>query len=318
VPDNAFLITGANAGLGKDVARQLALREDVDTIYLACRDEAKAQAARDDLQRITGRSVSEVLLMDTADLASVRSATTAIDTPLRGVLLNAGGSGGATPMELTADGVTTIFAANVLGHVVLLEHLIDAGLLTSTAVLTGSEAARGVPKLRMKRPTFTTHSVGEFSSVIDGSYFRGRKLDPMLAYGQVKYLGALWMSALARRHPDLRLLTVSPGNTAGTDALRDLPTLQRLIMQRVVMPYVGPILGISHPLQVGAKRLLDAVVGDAGDSGRFYASAAKTLTGPLIDQTAVVADFGNDAIQDRADEAIHAFLRVPSDEETRA
>ena len=318
MPDNAFLITGANAGLGKDVARQLALRDDVDLIYLACRNEAKAHAAQADLQRVSGRSIFEIVTMDTADLASVRSAVKSIDTPLRGVLLNAGGSGGATPMALTADGVTTLFAANVLGHVVLLEHLIDAGLLTSTAVLTGSEAARGVPKLRMKRPTFTTHSVGEFSSVIDGSYFRGRKFDPMLAYGQVKYLGALWMSAVARRHLDLRVLTVSPGNTAGTDALQDLPTVQRVIMQRVVMPYVGPLFGISHPLPVGAKRLLDAVVGDAGDSGRFYASAAKTLTGPLFDQAVVVADFGDEAIQDRADEAIHAVLRVPSDEETRA
>ncbi len=72
--DNAFLITGANAGLGKDVARQLALRADVDSIYLACRDQAKAQAAQADLQRITGRSVFEVLIMDTADLASVRAA----------------------------------------------------------------------------------------------------------------------------------------------------------------------------------------------------------------------------------------------------
>lgn len=119
--NNAFLITGANAGLGKDVARQLALRDDVDTIYLACRNGARAQAARADLQRITGRSVFEVLTTDTADLGSVRSATKAIDTPLRAVLLNAGGTGGATPMAHTAAGATTIFATNVLGHAVLLD-----------------------------------------------------------------------------------------------------------------------------------------------------------------------------------------------------
>ena len=76
MPHNAFLITGANAGLGKDVARQLALRSDVDSIYLACRDQAKAEAAQADLQRITGRSVFEVLIMDTADVArSARHST---------------------------------------------------------------------------------------------------------------------------------------------------------------------------------------------------------------------------------------------------
>ncbi|MBJ7341027.1 SDR family NAD(P)-dependent oxidoreductase [Mycolicibacterium sp.] len=312
--NNTFLITGANAGLGKDVARQLAMRDDVDTIYLACRSEAKARLARTDLQRTTARSVFEIVIMDTADPDSVRSALDAIDTPLRAVLLNAGGTGGPKPMALTAAGVTTIFAANVLGHVVLLERLIADGMLTSTAVLTGSEAARGVPKLRIKRPTFDTHSVDEFASVIDGSYFRG-KVDPLLAYGQVKYLGALWMSALARRHPDLRLLTVSPGNTSGTEALRDLPTVPRMIMQHVVMPHVAPMFGISHPLEVGAGRLVDALVGGPLPSGGFYASAERALTGPLVDQADIVADFGDETIQDRAYDAIHGFLRESGDGE---
>jgi NAD(P)-dependent dehydrogenase (short-subunit alcohol dehydrogenase family) len=313
--DTAFLITGANAGLGKDAARQLALRDLAGTIFLACRDEAKARAAQADLARITNKSVFEVVIVDTSDLASVRAAVKTVDRPLRAVLLNAGGMGGATPFAWTADGVTELFAANVLGHVVLLEGLIAAGLLTSTAVLVGSEAARGVPKLRFQRPTFRTHSVAEFTSVIDGSFFDGRKPDPMLAYGQVKYLGALWMSALARRHPELRLLTVSPGNTTGTDAVLQLPTALRVFMQRV-MPRVGPIFGISHPLEVGTKRLVDGLIGGSLDSGKFYASAQKTISGPLFDQAAIIADFADETIQDHAYAAIHAFL--PAEEESRS
>ena len=316
MPGNTFLITGANAGLGKDVARQLALRADVDSIYLACRDQAKAEAARSDLQRITGRPVFEILIMDTADLGSVRAALAAINRPVQAVLLNAGGTGGPTPMARTVEGATTIFASNVLGHAVLLEGLVDAGLLSATAVLTGSEAARGVPKLRIKRPTFATRSVDEFASVIDGSFFHGRKFDAMLAYGQVKYLGALWMSALARKHPDLRLLTVSPGNTSGTEALRDMAAVPRVIMQRVVMPYVGPVFGISHPLDVGAKRLVDALVRGGLQSGVFYASAARTLTGPLVDQSGIVADFADEATQDHAYQAIHRFLDKSRDHAT--
>lgn len=306
--DNAFLITGANAGLGKDVARQLALRPDIDAVYLACRDTLRAEAARADLQRTTGRDVFKILIVDTAQTGSVRTALDAIDQPLRAVLFNAGGTGGPRPMAHTAEGATTIFASNVLGHAAMLEGLIAAGLLTSTAVLTGSEAARGVPKLRIKRPTFAARSVEEFASVIDGSFFRGRKLDLMLAYGQVKYLGALWMSAVARRHPDLRILTVSPGNTSGTDALRDLPAVPRVMMRHIVMPYIAPLFGISHSLETGAKRLVDALVDDDLPTGGFYASAANTLTGPVCDQSSIVADFADTAVQDNAYDAVRRFL----------
>ena len=57
---------------------------------------------------------------------------------------------GPQSMDLTADGVTTVFATNVLGHVVLLEGLLADYRLCDVAVLAGSEAVRGVPKLRMK------------------------------------------------------------------------------------------------------------------------------------------------------------------------
>ena len=79
------------------------------------------------------------------------------------------------------------------------------------AVFVGS-AARGVPKLRMKRPSFVSNSADELATVIDGSYFANRKTEAALAFGQAKYIGALWMADLARQHPDRRFITISPGN----------------------------------------------------------------------------------------------------------
>ena len=46
-------------------------------------------------------------------------------------------------MDLTADGVTNVFATNVLGHVVLLEGLLTEDRLGEVAVFAGSEAAQG-------------------------------------------------------------------------------------------------------------------------------------------------------------------------------
>jgi len=303
-----ILITGANTGLGKEMARQLALHGDFERIYLGCRNPEKAERAKQDLETVTGRTIFEVVIIDLEDLASVRAAVAAVGAPLNALVMNAGGTGGPTPAALTQDGVTASFAQNVLGHVVLLEDLLAAGLLTDVAVLVGSEAARGVPKLRIARPTFTDHSSQEFASVIDGSFFQGASFDVMLAYGQVKYLGALWMGAMARMHPELRFITMSPGNTAGTEALRDQPALVRIIASRIVLPYLAPALRIGHKLDVGAERLVNAVTDASLQSGVFYASAASKITGPVIDQAEIVPDFRDPEIQDHAYEAIQRYV----------
>ena len=98
----------------------------------------------------------------------------AINGSLDALVMNAGVIGPQS-MGLTADGVTNVFATNVLGHVVLLEGLLADDRLGEVAVLAGSEAARGLPKLRMKRPSFVSTSADELATVIDGSYFAGKK-----------------------------------------------------------------------------------------------------------------------------------------------
>jgi NAD(P)-dependent dehydrogenase (short-subunit alcohol dehydrogenase family) len=297
------LVTGANAGIGKDVARQLALRPEMARIYLACRNKDRATAAKAELEAATGRSIFDIILMDVADLSSVRAGLAAINGSLDALVMNAGGVGGKTPMQLTADGATYMFASNVLGHAALLEALLTQDRLGEVAVFAGSESARGVPKLRMKRPSFVATSADELATVIDGSYFADRKTDRNLAYGQVKYIGALWMAYLARQHPDRRFITVSPGNTSGTEGPNDLSLPLRLAA-RYVMPY----LGISHKPDVGARRLVDGVTDPTLSSGVFYASAANKLTGPLVDQADIFPDLANPSFQDHANEAIHRFI----------
>ena len=303
LPGKTVLVTGANAGIGKDVARQLALRPEMARIYLACRNKDRATTAKAELEATTGRHIFDIILMDVADLSSVRAALAAINGSLDALVMNAGGVGGKTPMHLTADGATYMFASNVLGHAALLEALLTEDRLGEVAVFAGSESARGVPKLRMKRPSFVSTSADELTTVIDGSYFADRKTDRNLAYGQVKYIGALWMAYLARQHPDRRFITVSPGNTSGTEGPNDLALPLRLAAK-----YVMPHLGISHKLDVGARRLVDGVTDPTLASGVFYASAANTLIGPLVDQADIFPDLANPSFQDHANEAIHRFI----------
>jgi NAD(P)-dependent dehydrogenase (short-subunit alcohol dehydrogenase family) len=297
------LITGANVGLGKETARQLASRPEIARVYMACRNRDRAKAAQSDLETATGRRIFEIVLMDVSDPASVRAALASIDGSIDAVVMNAGGMGGKTPMALTADGVTHMFAQNVLGHVVLLETLLAEDRLDEVAVLAGSEAARGLPRIGFKRPSFDSKSADELTTVIDGRFFAGGKPDVNLAYGQAKLLGALWMAHLARRYPERRFITMSPGNTTGTNAPNDL-----VLPLRLAAKYVMPHLGISHSLEVGAKRLVDGVTDPTLSSGRFYASAAGKINGPIVDQTDIYPDLANPTFQDATNDAIHRFI----------
>ena len=80
-----------------------------------------------------------------------------------------------------------------------------------------------------------TVAAGERPLVCMSLNFADRKYDQNLAFGQVKYIGALWMAHLARRYPDLRIITVSPGNTTGT-AVGAAPPLHHLTQTRQERP----------------------------------------------------------------------------------
>ena len=120
---------------------------------------------------------------------SVRAGVAGIDGSIDALVMNAGVIGPQS-MDLTADGVTTVFATNVLGHVVLLEGLLAEDRLGEIAVFAGSEAVRGVPKLRMKAPSFVSTSADELATVLDGRYWASHKPDFNVAFGQAKYWSA--------------------------------------------------------------------------------------------------------------------------------
>jgi NAD(P)-dependent dehydrogenase (short-subunit alcohol dehydrogenase family) len=302
--EKTVLITGANAGLGKEIARQLATRAETAHIYLACRNHDRAAKAKGELEAETGRRIFDIVLMDLSDPRSVRAGVAGIDGSIDELVMNAGGMGGTTPLALTADGATYMFAQNVLGHVVLLEALLADDRLREVAVFAGSEAARGIPKMGFKRPSFDSNSADELATVIDGSYFAGGKHDVNLAYGQAKLIGILWMAYLARLHPERRFISMSPGNTTGTQAPNDLAWPLRMAA-RYLMPRVP---GLSHKLDVGAKRLVDGATDPTLSSGVFYASPAGKMKGPAVDQTDIFPDLANASLQDHANEAIHRFL----------
>src|ERR1700749_4256238 len=88
--EKTVLITGANAGIGKEIARQLALRPEFGRIYLGCRNAERASAAKAELEAETGRNIFSIVLMDVADLGSVRAGLAEIDRSVDALVMNAG------------------------------------------------------------------------------------------------------------------------------------------------------------------------------------------------------------------------------------
>lgn len=307
--NESILITGANNGLGKEAARQFALKNETKKVILFCRNEERAEAAKKDLEQQTGKRIFEIVIGDVSDANSVRKAVEKIKDPIDAVILNAGGMVGKTAAQITSSGMNLLAATNILGHVILVEELIKHDKLKKAVLFVSAEAVPGVKSLGMKPVAMRTSSVDEFAGVLDGSYF-GNKFDATQAYGYVKYVGTMWTLAMARKYPNLKFVVMSPGNTTGTAAPDSLPAPMRFMLKNFMMPIVFPLMGdMVHKLDVGVKRFVDGISEDRYKSGVFYASREGKLSGNVVDQSTFYTDLKNTAFQDNADKAIHRFIK---------
>ena len=140
------LVTGANRGLGRAVAVELARREA--RVIMACRTAAADTVGQ--VQRESGSTAVELRRVDLADLRTV--AALCEDLARDGVtidvlVLNAG----VVPASArpTAQGLELMIGVNFVANVALVEGLLDAGVLRPDAarppriVFVSSESHRG-------------------------------------------------------------------------------------------------------------------------------------------------------------------------------
>ncbi|XP_042322927.1 retinol dehydrogenase 11-like [Sceloporus undulatus] len=119
------VVTGANSGIGKFVALDLA-RRNARTI-LACRSLERGQAALEEIRRATGNPQVQLRILDTSSMASVRDfAQRFLEEEKRlDILVNNAGASGL-PHTVTAEGLELTFATNFLGPFLLTNLLLDA------------------------------------------------------------------------------------------------------------------------------------------------------------------------------------------------
>ncbi len=130
IPDltgRTAVVTGANSGLGLEMARELARKGA--HVVMACRSEDRARRARAEIRQEIPAAKLDVEILDLASLDSVRRFAEGYSHDRLDLLTcNAGLM--AIPRSETADGFETQFGVNVLGHFALVGRLL--GLLLDT------------------------------------------------------------------------------------------------------------------------------------------------------------------------------------------
>ena len=118
-----WVVTGANSGLGLETVKGLAARGA--TVVMACRDPQRAQAAADEVKKLTANAKLELESLDLASLASIDAFAKKLATThpvIDGLINNAGIM--AIPRRTTADGFEMQLGTNHLGHYALSMRLL--------------------------------------------------------------------------------------------------------------------------------------------------------------------------------------------------
>lgn len=190
-----YLVTGCNAGLGRETARVLQLRGA--QVIGAARSLEKASHC------------DEAVACDLSEPDSVREAVHAIDGPLDGIIANAGIM--ALPELQVRHGLELQFLTNHMGHARLVLGLQDQLTRQGRVVMLSSAAHTSAP------------AVGIDFDNLDGS----RGYSSWRFYGQAKLANLLFARALSERlGPDQIGVAVHPGVIA-TNLTRHMnPVLQ--------------------------------------------------------------------------------------------
>ncbi len=243
--NKTFIVTGANTGIGKVTAKELA-RAGAH-LLLACRSKDKALAVVDEIQRTTGNPYVEYVQLDLGDLASVRACAEPIlgrNIPIHGLINNAGLAG---QHGLTKDGFEITWGTNHLGPYLftrlLLDRIKETGHARIVNVASASHyQARSIDWSALNQPT--------------------RSVTGMREYAVSKLSNVLFTKELARRLEGTSVTTyaVHPGVVA-TDVWRAVPAPVRWLIKKFM---ISPERGAEASLRCATAPEL------ADQTGRYY------------------------------------------------
>ena len=251
------VVTGANCGIGLETAAALA--EAGARVVMTSRDPERGAVALGQVKARTGNGNVELVLLDLADFASVRSAAQQIVeryAPIDVLVNNAGAV--LSERKLTVDGNERTFQVNHLGPF-LLTKLLEDSIKAAPAgriVVVSSDAHRGAKK------------------GLDFDNLQGeKKYSSFRAYGASKLENILFTRELARRLTDTGVTAnaLHPGFVAtrfGRDG--DIGAMSVLIAPMSKLIAISPEKGAATSVFLASDASIDGVTG-----GYWYKCAPK-------------------------------------------
>lgn len=264
------IITGANAGIGKETAKDLSRRGA--RVILACRSKERGEAACDEITRETGNTNVVTKICDLSSLASIRQFAKNINETEERVdvlVLNAGlipPSG----RHLTVDGLEIQFGTNHLGHFLLTNLLLD--------IMKRSAPARIV----------VVSSVLHFFGSIDFDNLNLEKSvpEPFFTYSKSKLANVLMVKELSRRlaGSEITVNALHPG-MIDTDINRDRPWIVQFFLQ----PPISDLY--SKTTEEGAQTTIYLSVSEEVEkvTGKYFADCKLAWSLPKADDKDLAA-----------------------------
>ena len=232
--DRVWLVTGANSGIGKATALDLARLGG--TVVLACRHAEKGQAAARDIVQASGNPHVALMIVDLSSRASIVSFAEEFNQDYRRLDALVNNAGVYTRERMTTpDGPELQFAVNHLGGF-LLAHLLLDPLIASAP----------------SRIVNVTSSAHKIASIHFDDLQGGRKYRGYTAYGQSKLAQVLFTVEFARRlaGTGVTVNACHPGLVKTNLGLEGTPKVFRFVRMFFKSPAKGaetPVYLVTSP-----------------------------------------------------------------------
>jgi len=253
------MVTGANSGIGKATALELA--QMGATVVMVCRDRARGEEARSE---ITTKSRNNAVDLLQADLSSQQSIRQLVEnfqhhyTHLHVLINNAGATFPGRRRE-TVDGLEMTFAVNYLAPFLLTNLLLD--------VLTASAPARIV----------NVSSDAQASGYIQMDDLQAEK-HYRSAYGQSKLAEVLFTYELARRLQGTGVTAncLHPGFVATNIGQNGVGSIGRSIVKLIFSRLgISPEEGAKTSIYLASSPEIEGV------TGKYFAKSIPVRSAPI-------------------------------------